>query len=460
MGLKGPLSVLAGGLMLAWPAFLAGYPLVFSDTGAFLHQTLGPLMIWDKPWIYGPLAFLLHWHATLWPVAIAQGVMVSHLLWLMLRAFAGGAAPGRHLLLCLLLSALTALPFTAALVMPDVLTPAVLLCALLLAFGRPALSRGEVAWLSLLGAVGTAAHLSHLPMMGALAVVALLAGWRASARVAVPLAGAVALLLATNLAGHGRLSLSPYGSTFLMARMVANGPGLRTIEAACPEAGWALCAFEGPAFEPFGPRACLYRQCPRDLLPSDILLWDPASPIHRDEHGQPRNLGGRALAGEAREIVRETVGREPLTVALQAVRDTLVQLTRNRVGDTLERRHIGEGVLGHIQAFGPGEAARFQAGAQWRGVMPALAAPLLWVQGPVLLLGTLALAFLAWQARHNRALLGMSLGIGIGILANAFATGALSGPHDRYGARLAWIVVAGAFILAAARRPDAAPGAH
>lgn len=31
-----------------------------------------------------------------------------------------------------------------------------------------------------------------------------------------------------------------------------------------------------------------------------------------------------------------------------------------------------------------------------------------------------------------------------GTLANAFMTGALSGPHDRYGARIAWIVVAAA----------------
>jgi hypothetical protein len=449
MGLRTLASVLVGGLLLAWPAFLAGYPLLFSDSGAFLHQTLGPLMLWDKPWIYGPVAFLFHWHSTLWPVVVAQGVMVSHLLWLALRAFGGGATPARHLLLCGLLAALTALPFTVALVMPDVFTPAVLLCALLLGFGRAALSRGEAAWLCVLGAVGTAAHLSHLPLMGALAVVSLLAGWRAAARVAVPVAGAVALLLVTNLAGHGRLSLSPHGATFMMARLVANGPGLNTIDAACPEAGWALCAFKGPGLDPYGPRACLFRRCPRDLLPSDIFLWDPASPINRDEAGRPRDFGGRALSGEAREIVRATIAREPLAVALDAARDTLTQLLlRNRVGDTLERRHIGEGVLGHIQAFGPEEAARFQAGAHWRGDMPALVAPLLWVQEPVLLLGAIALAILGWRGRRNRLVLGLVLGIATGLLANAFATGALSGPHDRYGARVAWLVVAGAFLLA------------
>ncbi|WP_458093633.1 hypothetical protein [Roseomonas sp. WA12] len=452
MGLKPLSSILVGALMLAWPALLAGYPLVFSDTAAFLQQTLGPLMIWDKPWIYGPLAFPFHWHTSLWPVVVGQALMLSHLLWLMLRAFGGGAAPARHLLLCGLIAALTAAPFSVALVMPDVLTPAVVLCALLVGFGRAALSRREVLWLTVLAAVGTAAHLSHLPLLGALMVVSLFAGWRAAARVAVPLAGAVALLLATNLAGHGRLSLSPYGSTFLMARMIANGPAIDAIDAACPEAGWALCAFKGARLDPYGPRACILRQCPRELLPSDILLWEPTSPINQDENGRPRDFGGRALSGEAREILRETIRRDPLGVAWDAVRDTLTQLfARNRLGDTLERRHIGEGLLGSIQAFGPAEAARFQAGAQWRGAMPALVGPLLWVQGPVLALGALALAVLGWRMRRDRVALGLAIGIGIGLLANAFATGALSGPHDRYGARLAWVLVMGAFLLAVRR---------
>ncbi|MCR0981649.1 hypothetical protein [Roseomonas populi] len=447
MGLKALLSVLAGGLMLCWPAILNGYPLLFSDSGAFLHQTLGPLMLWDKPWIYGPLAFLFHWHRSLWPVVIAQGLMLSHLLWLALRAFGGGASPGRHLLLCSVVAMLTAMPFTVSLVMPDVFTPAVVLGALLLGFGRAALSRGEAAWVTLLMALGTATHLSHLPVLGALAVVSLLAGWRAAGRVALPLAGAVALLLATNLAGHGRLALSPYGGTFLMARLVANGTAIRTIDAACPEAGWALCAFKG-RLEPYGPEACRMQACPRELLPSDILLWEPGSPINTDENGRPRDFGGRALSGEAGQIIRETIRREPLTVAWDAARDTLAQLLANRVGDTLERRHIGEGVLGRIQSFGAAEAARFQAGAQWRGVLPEMVAPLFWVQGPVLLLGAIALAVLGWRGRRDRAALGLALGIGIGILANAFATGALSGPHDRYGARLAWVVVAGAILLA------------
>ena len=59
-------AILAGAVLLAWPAVLNGYPLVFSDTGGFLHQTLGPLMLWDKPWVYGPFLHLFHWRVSLW----------------------------------------------------------------------------------------------------------------------------------------------------------------------------------------------------------------------------------------------------------------------------------------------------------------------------------------------------------------------------------------------------------
>ncbi len=43
------------------------------------------------------------------------------------------------------------------------------------------------------------------------------------------------------------------------------------------------------------------------------------------------------------------------------------------------------------------------------------------------------------------------------LLANAFATGALSGPHDRYQARLAWLVLLAP--LAYAARLDTSDGA-
>ena len=98
-------AIAGGGALLLWPAFLNGYPLVFSDTGAFLEQTAAAaLPAWDKPVVYGPLLHAFHWRLSLWPAAAAQALLLSWLLWrtgrmLRGRAEAGGApaAGGRAL---------------------------------------------------------------------------------------------------------------------------------------------------------------------------------------------------------------------------------------------------------------------------------------------------------------------------------------------------------------------------
>ncbi|WP_426958566.1 hypothetical protein [Muricoccus radiodurans] len=443
-------SVLLGGLMLAWPAFVNGYPILFSDSGAFLHQTTGPLMIWDKPWIYGPLMAVFHWGRSLWPVVVAQGAMLSWMVWLLLRAVAGGARPGLHLLVCGAVAALTAAPFSAALLMPDAFTGVVVLGAVLLGFARASLSRAEAVGLTIVAGVGIAAHLSHLPVAGTMVLVALvLAGWRGALRVAAPLGLGIALLLVTNAVGHGRVSLSPYGATFLMARMVANGPAIRTIDARCPAAGWEMCGFVG-RLDAYGPEGCARRAggCPRGLLPSDEFLWSPESPVNRTAVGEVRWFGGRSLSGEAREIVAETIRREPVRVAWDAVRDTFEQLVTFRAGDTLTRAHVGEGVRPRIvEGFPPAEVARLEAGAQWRDVLVARVQPLLWVHGPAMAMGAVVLALFGWRWRRDRVVAGLAVCVGLGVLANAFSTGALSGPHDRYGARAMWVVVLAAMVL-------------
>ena len=436
-------AILAAALLLVWPAFLNRYPILFSDTGAFLAQTIEPLMIWDKPWIYGPLLHLLHWRQTLWLPLLAQGLIVSHLLWLVQRVLRGGATPAAHLLLCASLAALTALPWVAALLMPDIFAPVVVLALFLLGFAPDGgLSRGELAYLLVLATLGIASHLSHIPLALALVVLTLLVARALGPllRTAAPLALAVLLLLATNAVGHGKASLSPYGATFLLARLIADGPAARTIAAECPQRAWYLCAWAG--------------RLPTD---SDVFLWEPESPVNQDAHGNSRFLGGMLLAPEAQEIVAETLRREPFAVAAAALRNATVQLVKAGVGDTLGRQALGDAVRPRLlQGFPASEVAAHDGSAQFQGQLPALAAPFLWPQGPVLILGAVGL-LLAWRAltrrdgtlpeTERRLRLGFVLMLLVGVAANAVATGALSKPHHRYQARIAWLMPFGVAVL-------------
>jgi hypothetical protein len=428
-------AIMGGGLLLIWPAVLNGYPLLFSDSGAFLAQTVVPLMIWDKPWIYGPFAWIFHQHVSLWGTILAQGVIVSHLLWLLARVL-GRATPAGHVLLCAALAVLTTLPWSAALVMPDILAPVAVLAAVLLGWGWAALRPGERIWLILLGSVATAAHLSHLPVMLALLAPALLLRlrWGRGLALLAPLLGGILLLLATNIAGHGRIALSPYGSSFLLARLIADGPAARTIAARCPAAGWYLCDFAG--------------RLPGD---ADVFLWAPDSPVNRTPEGIPIFLGGMLLAPEARAIVTETLWREPLAVLRAGLANGGRQLLDTGIGDTLSNRHLDVAVRPRLmQGFPPSEAIAFDAARQARGGLAEAGHALGWLHPLVLLLSLPLLAWGWW--RGDARLRGVLFALGVAVLANALATGGLSGVHARYQARIAWLLPLGAWLAWPRRR--------
>ena len=155
------------------------------------------------------------------------------------------------------------------------------------------------------------------------------------------------------------------------------------------------------------------------------------------------DFGPLLLAPEAAAVVKATLAFEPWQAARAAALNTLRQLARNQVGDTLGPEYLASTVGLLLRTYFPAaEQARFARSRQVAGHLPALAAPLAGLRTLLLAvgaLGSIALAGLAW--RQSAPLARFSLLVGGGVLANAFATGALSGPHDRYGARIAWLLL-------------------
>jgi hypothetical protein len=421
------LAILAGAALLLWPALLNGYPLVFIDSVSYLGQTLFPEWPWDKSPAYGAVLHLFHWGWSLWLPAIAQVAMLSHLLWLTQRAMRGGASALGHLLLCAGLAGLTAAPWFAVTLMPDIFAAIGPLCLLLLGLARDRLSLAETTWLTLLGALSVAVHLSHLPTAAALvAFIAVAArGFGPALRAALPVALALGGLVAANAWATGRPTLSPHGAVFLLARLQADGPAAATIRAHCPAAGWHLCAFAN-----------------RLPMESDTFLWDAEAPPNRTAAGQPIAMGGMRLAPEASAIVALTLRERPVEVAEAMARNTLLQLRRFAVGDTLGNRHLAASARRAVARMPPAERAAFDGAAQMRGALPALAQPWLVPQRGVVLL-SLALALVALLRalrRGDRTVAGLLAGMLLAVLVNAFATGALSAPVDRYQARIIWLV--------------------
>ena len=435
-------AILLGAALLAWPAFLNGYPLVFIDSVSYLGQTLFPEWPWDKTPAYGAFLHAFHWGWSLWPALAGQVLVLSHLLWLAQRAARGGIAPWAHVALCAGLAGLPSAPWFAATLMPDVFAAVAPLCLLLLGLARERLSRREAWWLTLLGAFAVATHLSHLPTALALVVFVAVAtrSLRAPLRAALPVAIAAGALVAANAWAFGKPTLSPHGAVFLLARLQADGPAARTIRSACPRAGWHMCGFAA--------------RLPMD---SDHFLWSPEGPPNRQPNGRPIPMGGMRIAPEAAEIVARTLREHPGEVAAAMARNTLAQAGMVAVGDTLGNRHLAASARRAIATMPAGELAAFDAGAQARGVLPALAAPYLKPHRPVLLaslvLALAALLLALW--RGDRVRVALVVGLLVAVAVNAFATGALSAPVDRYGARIIWLLPLAAVLALAPRYPGA-----
>jgi hypothetical protein len=431
-------SILFGAALLLWPAFANSYPLAFIDSVSYLLHTLHWRHPWDKTAAYGPLMLAAHWRISLWGVVVAQAVLLSWLLWRAGAVMRGRPDPRAHALVAAVLAAATTAPWFAALLMPDILAAVVVLGLFLLAEDEAASSRARVA-LAAISAAAIAAHLSHLGIAAALvALTALLRRGAAPAlRAAAPLAAAAVFLAGANMIAFGKPVLSAHGSLFLLARLQADGPASEILRRHCPARGWTLCAHA-------------------DALPmgSDRFLWSPDSPILRDRAGAPRPDSGLSLTGEAGEIVRAAILEMPLETLAAMLANTLRQALRVGVGDTLDPADLRGGVADVVEAlFGPGERARFEGSRQMRGAL--VAAP-----DRIHAIGLLAaLALLGWRFaggrwRRERAAATFAAYAVAGTLANAFMTGALSGPHDRYGARIAWILAAAAALAWIGRRRE------
>jgi hypothetical protein len=414
-------------LILIWPAFWNGFPLVFADTGTYLGQALLHYLGWDRPPFYSFFLLATDWQQSLWLPALAQGLLVAHLLGLVLRSF-DRPEPLAVPVAAAALSVLTSLPWLVAQLIPDVFTGVTVLTIWLLGFRLQHFSRLERVYLFTLTFLAVVVHQSHLPLAFGLALVGglLLAtqrGWRQALRptlrMLAPAMLAALALVAVNEVGRGKLSLSPYGAVFLATRMLYDGPAMTVAQRECPKVGWKLCDV-------------------LDRLPDghNDFLWGDDSPLRTE-------LGGAAnWAPEATAVVAETMRQEPVALLSAALRNTLTELTLAGVGDGLEPWPPPQGPVPIVARFFPHELAALQSSRQQTGHLVDDAELFLPLHLTVMLAAVSVLLWLLVFRWPRLPLHAIALAVMVlaGTLANAVITSALSGPAARYQARIVWVL--------------------
>jgi hypothetical protein len=406
-------------VVLLAPALWNRYPLLQYDTGGYLARWYEGYLVPSRSTVFGLFLHVgegLHF----WPELVVQTACAIWVVSLVLRAAGFAVGPWHRTLIVAGLAFVTALPVLSSTLLTDIFAGLGVLSFHLLVFHRSAFACLERIGLFVLVAFAAATHSATLAVLLAVWVVAvpilLVSGLR-PLRALLPAGGAIAtgaaMLLAANLALSGQLAWTPSGFGIAFGRMLQDGIVKRYLDDHCPTARLKLCPY-------------------RNELPTtaDDFLWS---------NGVFNELGRfSGLGEEMRFIVLHSVQEYPLlqiqTALAASERQLRLVATGHGTHDQIWHTY------GIIERYIPGEVPAMQNARQQRGeinfdLINRIHVPIA--------LGSMILALVLFA----RATISGSFGetgklaatVTVAILANAFVCGVLSGPHDRYGARIVWI---------------------
>jgi len=427
-------SALGATLALLAPAIWNGFPFLQYDTGGYLARWFEGTLVESRSVVYG-LLVAAGWPLDFWPVVALQAAATVWIVALVLRSYGFGDRPWVLLGVIVGLSLTTTLPWIAGILLTDIFAGLAVLALHLVVMRPDTPSRNERIALVIFIAFAGATHSATFAVLVGLAIVAL-AMSLIDRRIVAPLGVARAafavvlsavMLLAADFAVSGRLAWTPGGYGIVFARMLQDGIVARFLEAHCAQRHFKLCPYR------------------RDLpATADAFLWG----------GGVFDKLGRfdGLDEEMRTIVIESLAEYPGT----QIEDALVASAKQLVSVA-----NGEGVLttiwhtyGIMERYTPSVLPAMRAARQQHDEVHFAAINA--VQVPLALAAMAALPLLIVVGLRRRALfdLGLLAGtVSLAILGNAVVCGAISNPHDRYGARLAWVPVLIA-ILVALRRAE------
>ena len=413
-------AALLATLVLLAPALWNGFPLLEHDTGGYLARWFEGTLEVSRSTVYGLYLVALA-RPDFWPATVLQAALTTWVVALALRVHGLGGRPLALLATVAALAIATALAIIASSLLTDIFAGLGVLALYLVVMRRAALVAWERGALIGLLAFAAATHGATLAVLAALAATAIAAALLRpdlvpsrglGEGIAALVLGAV-LLLGANYAVAGRLAWTPGGMALPFGRMLQDGLVARYLAEHCPDARLRLCRHR--------------HELPTD---ADVFFWGESV---FDRLGR-----FEGLHEEMRTIVLESLAAYPLQQLAAAARAAGRQLVKvgSGEGTTADVWHT----YNMIERFTPAALPAMRAARQQRGELEF--APVNRLHVPVALAAmVLLVATIALAGTHARfADLGpLAVTAALAILLNAAVCGLFANPHDRYGARMAWI---------------------
>jgi hypothetical protein len=428
------IAVLAGAVWLMIPTLINGFPFMFPDTADYLIFTP---RLYRSPF-YGLFLFFFHLNHFIWGPIAAQALIVSHIIWVLVRIYAGGLNFRYFGLVIIVLGLFSSLPFFVGFMMPDVFTAIMVLVFYILGFHLSDLTTAERLYFILLGCVAIAVHLSHVSLAFSLfAMVIILHLLLRTSRNIILVRGGVLLILLwltvsatllNNIFVHRVFSLFPAGQTFLLANMIEWGPARHYLREACPAAGYKICDVV-------------------DALPAsaDRVLWGPTL----------QKLGGfDGMHDEASEIVAATIRTRPSEVLQMAQHTFALSFFTHAPGAELTSLksstiNWSDYWLRDIiwNKFGTSAIEAYKDSLQSENAIPrALLRAIDNVALPAAIILLLAVGLLAFRFRLLEAV-ALAILVSSGFVINCAQSAFVAGVFDRYQARVTWLFALAALLI-------------
>jgi hypothetical protein len=450
-------------IAFVWPALYNGQPFFFPDTTTYIRgadagiqAAFGRKSAWSLPPdapksvssiddktvltgrspYYGALLYLGDLTGGFWLTVLVQACAVLGAMGLALRAARVPMWPqGRIIAACMAVA--TTAPFFSSLLMPDVFAGVAILAAAVLLSARRRLPLRDYLLSLVLLVAATAFHDSHVlilfVLLGAAAAYAVLmrsrANWIGLSIILLALVIGILAQSAFFAAVRHVVGAAPLRPPFLMARTIEDGPGYRYIRATCPANGFKVCEFA-------------------DRLPmmADDFLWKSGSDgVFVSASPEAR----RELSDEQMRFLLAVIRYDPWGQLSASLKDATMQLTdlgltEFQYTDFEKKSFAGKIPGAHLKTM--------QASAAYRGTVP-LRYLNAWLQGSVVIAGFVVAAALLRRVPRTPAdspVVPIIIWTVIGVLVNAAVCGVFSGPHDRYSARVAWLLPFAALLIAEA----------
>lgn len=349
-------AFLAAVLLLLLPALYNGFPLVTSDSGAYVNNAFEQYVPLDRPLTYSIFIRIFSLEYTLWGVVTAQAVILAFFLRLLCRHFlAERYSEPIFLGIVTLVTFATSVAWFCGQLMPDIFT-AILLLGLLTWYLVPLARRWQKVCLLLFLFCVVLLHNSHVLILLLFGLIACAYAvlkkrkqllLRSLTVLAISVAGFLGFSTMNAVAGRG-FRPSPATHVFLMCRLVESGVMDRFLAEQCWGNEYKLCAF-------------------RDKLPMRQweFMWDESSPLYQTG-------GWEANEAEYNRIIKKilTTPKYLKLFCFKSGQATLRQLPQIKVGDGIFPMGDKTNPYWKVRQYFPYEHREYASSEQNAGQLP------------------------------------------------------------------------------------------